>query len=60
VPLFFGQGGHLKEDLPRLLALARTAHPAAAIELEPPIGERPEVIEAIAQAISFIAARADP
>ena len=51
VPLFLGAGGHVKEDLPRLVSAARAAHPGLQITLEDPIGERPEVIVAIADAL---------
>ena len=57
VPVFLGQGGHVKDDLPRLVALARSAHPGIAITLEPPIGEQPAVIDAIAAAITRSADR---
>lgn len=59
VPVFLGQGGHLKKDLPKLVAAAAEAHPGIEIALEPPIGEQPAVIEAIAEAIAR-AARASP
>jgi sirohydrochlorin cobaltochelatase len=49
VPVFLGQGGHVKEDLPRLLS--QSARPGVQLSLAKPIGEDPEVIEAIAQAI---------
>ncbi len=52
VPLFLGQGGHVKEDLPRLVANAAAARPALRLILEQPIGEQPAVIEAIAAAIA--------
>jgi sirohydrochlorin cobaltochelatase len=52
VPLFLAQGGHVKEDLPRLVANAAAARPALRLVLEDPIGERPDVIAAIAQVIS--------
>ncbi len=52
VPVFFGQGGHVKEDLPRLVERARKSRPQVAIALEPPIGEQPAVIDAIAAAIA--------
>ncbi|HEV3009281.1 MAG TPA: CbiX/SirB N-terminal domain-containing protein [Burkholderiales bacterium] len=52
VPLFLGQGGHVKEDLPRLVAQAGGAHPEVKLVLEKPIGEQPAVIEAIAEAIA--------
>ncbi|HYL88900.1 MAG TPA: CbiX/SirB N-terminal domain-containing protein [Burkholderiales bacterium] len=52
VPVFLGQGGHMKEDLPKLVAAARKKHSGVTIRLEPAIGERPIVIEAIAAAIA--------
>ena len=52
VPVFFGQGGHVKEDLPNLLAGARRTFPRIDLLLEMPIGENPNVIEAIAAAIA--------
>jgi sirohydrochlorin cobaltochelatase len=51
VPLFLGAGGHVKEDLPRLVAQAKRAD--VTLTLEKPIGEQPGVIEAIAAAISL-------
>jgi sirohydrochlorin cobaltochelatase len=52
VPLFLGPGGHVKDDLPRLVAAARAGHSQVEIALEKPIGEQPKVIEAIAEAIA--------
>jgi len=52
VPLFLGAGGHTKHDLPKLAAAARERHPGIDLTLEPPIGEQPSVIEAIAAAIA--------
>ena len=51
VPVFLGMGGHLKEDLPKLVAGIRTGHPELEIKVDPPIGEQREVIAAIARAI---------
>jgi sirohydrochlorin cobaltochelatase len=51
VPVFLGTGGHIKSDVPRLVDEARREFPALRIALDEPIGERPEVIEAIARAI---------
>jgi len=51
VPVFLGQGGHVKEDLPRLVATAQKKT-GATIRLDPAIGEQPSVIEAIAAAIA--------
>jgi sirohydrochlorin cobaltochelatase len=50
VPVFLGQGGHVKEDLPRLVR--ETTRPGLSLTLEKSIGEQPQVIEAIAAVIS--------
>jgi sirohydrochlorin cobaltochelatase len=55
VPLFLGPGGHVKDDLPRLISAARADHPDVKLVLEKPIGEQPKVIEAIAEAIAKFA-----
>jgi sirohydrochlorin cobaltochelatase len=52
VPLFLGQGGHIRKDLPRLAAQARARHVGVEIVLETTIGERAEITEAIAAVIS--------
>jgi sirohydrochlorin cobaltochelatase len=52
VPVFLGEGGHVREDLPRLAAAARARHADVEIVLEPAIGERNEVTDAIAAVIS--------
>lgn len=48
VPLFLAQGGHLKEDLPRILADIRRAHPSLEIETSPAIGDSEALTDAIA------------
>src|SRR5258708_40319969 len=48
-PLFMAQGGHLKQDLPRILAAIRLSHPHVPIALESALGESPEVLGAIAE-----------
>ena len=52
VPVFLGAGGHLKEDLPKIVAAIRADHTDLEIAVEPPIGEQPAVIAAIAKAIA--------
>ena len=52
VPVFLGSGGHLKDDLPKLVAAIRGNYPDLEIAVELPIGEQPEVIAAIARAIA--------
>ena len=45
VPLFLGYGGHIRKDLPALVA---TANPMVKVTIEAPVDEAPQVIEAIA------------
>ena len=52
VPVFLGTGGHLKADLPALVAAIRKRHPDFEIAVDAPIGEQPEVIAAIARAVA--------
>jgi sirohydrochlorin cobaltochelatase len=46
-PLFLAQGGHLKDDLPRLIEELRRRHPGIAFELLPAAGDAVRVREAI-------------
>ena len=48
VPLFLAQGGHLKEDLPRLLDDIRSHHPALRIDVTSAIGDSEDLTDAIA------------
>ncbi len=50
VPLFLGAGGHVRKDLPLLLAELAASHPQVAWQLRTAIGEVGSVIEAMAQA----------
>ena len=50
VPLFLGAGGHVRKDLPELLATLRAAWPATEWRLRPAIGEIDSVIDAMADA----------
>jgi sirohydrochlorin cobaltochelatase len=58
VPLFLAQGGHLKEDLPRLLDDVRRRYPSVTIDVTQAIGDS-EVLTAtiadwaLAQHLSF-------
>jgi len=47
-PLFMAQGGHLKQDVPKLLAEIRSTHPALTLELLPVIGDVADLRDAIA------------
>lgn len=50
LPLFLGTGGHVREDLPRLLDALRVAHPGVQWVLHPPLGELPAFVDAMAVA----------
>jgi sirohydrochlorin cobaltochelatase len=50
IPVFLGQGGHVKDDLPRLLR--KCGRPGLSLSLDKSIGEQPQVVEAIASAIA--------
>ena len=47
-PLFLAQGGHLREDIPNLIAVARKRHPGLEFRQLPPLGDAPGVLEAVA------------
>ncbi len=49
VPLFLAQGGHLKEDLPRLLDDIRRGHPGVKIDVTQAIGDSESLTAAIAE-----------
>jgi sirohydrochlorin cobaltochelatase len=48
VPLFFGRGGHLREDFPKQLDEAQAALPHMRFEVLDAAGETPEVLDALA------------
>jgi sirohydrochlorin cobaltochelatase len=48
VPLFLAQGGHLREDLPRLIDTIRRNHPGLRMDVAPAIGDSEELTDAIA------------
>lgn len=60
VPMFLGAGGHVRQDLPRLLEGLRAEHPAADFALAGAIGEQPEVLAAMAAAALRSAAGGAP
>jgi sirohydrochlorin cobaltochelatase len=56
VPLFFGRGGHLREDFPEQLKAVRSAVPQVQIDVAEAAGEAGPVLEALAEfALSGIA-----
>ena len=48
VPLFFGQGGHLRKDVPAIVAGIAESLPEVSIELSPAAGDDDAVIAALA------------
>lgn len=48
VPLFMAQGGHLRREVPMMIARLRERHARAEILLAPPIGSSTELLDAIA------------
>ena len=48
VPLFLGAGGHVRKDIPVLMARLQAEHPAVQFALRPAIGESAEVVNAMA------------
>lgn len=49
-PVFLGQGGHVRQDLPVLVQSVSSRHPEARIALGEAIGEDEAVLDAIAAA----------
>ena len=47
VPVFFGQGGHLRNDFPVLLAACQDKFPAIKLSATPAVGEDEAVLQAI-------------
>src|SRR5690349_8970704 len=48
VPVFLGQGGHVREDLPAALDRVRQRHPGLAIDLRQPVGADDAVLDRMA------------
>ena len=47
VPVFFGQGGHLRNDFPVLLDACKAKFPAVTLRATPAVGEDLTVLQAI-------------
>ncbi|PKO31230.1 MAG: cobalamin biosynthesis protein CbiX [Betaproteobacteria bacterium HGW-Betaproteobacteria-7] len=50
MPMFIARGGHLKRDVPELLAALQAAHPGVELTLGEVIGEQEIVVQAMAEA----------
>ncbi|MFK0378848.1 sirohydrochlorin chelatase [Pandoraea sp. NPDC090278] len=48
VPVFLGQGGHVRRDLPMLAEACRSAHPGVTLRLSAAVGEDDAVLQALA------------
>lgn len=48
VPLFLGQGGHVRDDVPRSVAELARRYPEVSLRVAGAAGEAPEVLDAIA------------
>ena len=48
VPLFLGAGGHVRKDIPVLMARLQAEHPAVTFALRPAVGEAPALIATMA------------
>jgi sirohydrochlorin cobaltochelatase len=59
VPLFFGQGGHLRKDVPAIVAGIAESLPGVSIELSPAAGDDEAVVAALA-AFCIVEARKAP
>ena len=49
LPMFLGAGRHAREDLPRLVADARAAHPGIAFDVRPAVGEDARLLDLLAR-----------
>lgn len=47
-PLFMAPGGHIRNDLPRIVADLRAKHAGQPIAIQTSVGEVPEILDAIA------------
>ncbi|AIY43194.1 Sirohydrochlorin cobaltochelatase [Collimonas arenae] len=60
VPVFLGQGGHVRRDLPALIAQAQQQHPQLSITVAQAVGEQPDVLQTIASYCSSTIAPGGP
>ena len=47
VPVFFGQGGHLRQDFPKLLSQCQAQYPKISLSATSAVGESQAVLQAI-------------
>ncbi len=49
LPMFLGVGRHAREDLPALITELKQNHPNVVFEVQPAVGENPEVLDLLAK-----------
>jgi sirohydrochlorin cobaltochelatase len=49
VPVFFGQGGHVRKDLPLIVEQCQALHPSVLITCATAVGEDEAVLDAVAE-----------
>mgnify|MGYP001352930625 CR=1 FL=1 len=49
VPMFLAQGGHVKRDVPHMIAALKAAHPRLELRLAEPVGEAEAIVQAMAE-----------
>ncbi len=59
VPVFLGMGGHVRDDLPPRVAAVQAGLPGVEVVLHPALGERDDVVAALAAAALAQAGLAD-
>lgn len=47
IPMFLARGGHLKQDLPLLIAAVQKNHPELTLHISPAIGESEAILHAL-------------
>lgn len=52
VPYFLTAGRHTRDDIPRLAREAALAHPSVRLELSPPLGPHPKLVDVILDRIA--------
>jgi len=55
LPMFIARGGHLKRELPEMLAALRSTYPEVDFSLGNAIGEHEVVVQAMAEAAMLVA-----
>lgn len=49
VPVFLGQGGHVRADLPRIVDELKAQHPTVSFKIAEAVGENDQVLQAMAR-----------